>query len=146
MNNSMSYKLREASVEDAGHLARLVGVLGYEMTPEQMATRMDACQSDDSKVFVALNEGAVIGFLAFHAIPLFHQPAMLGRITAMAIDPDFQRCGIGKLLLDAAEGLARNAGCSRMEVTSGDRREKDAHLFYLSQGYQTDCLRFLKSL
>ncbi|MEZ0275792.1 MAG: GNAT family N-acetyltransferase, partial [Roseimicrobium sp.] len=64
--------------------------------------------------------------------------------TAMAIDPGYQRQGIGTALVGAAEEFARSRGCVRMEVTSGDRREKDAHVFYAGLGYASDCRRFLK--
>jgi len=85
-----------------------------------------------------------MGFLSIHAIPLFHEAGRLGRITAMAIDPRRQRMGIGAALMGAAEGFAWSVGCSRVEVTSGDGREKDAHLFYQGQGFRSDCRRFLK--
>jgi GNAT superfamily N-acetyltransferase len=108
--------------------------------------RLEAYSNGNSRVFIAANDTDVIGFLSFHAIPLFHEAAMLGRITAMAIDPDHQREGIGSSLVSAAENFGISIGCSRMEVTSGDRREHDAHRFYLAQGYRSDCRRFLKQL
>jgi hypothetical protein len=45
-----------------------------------------------------------------------------------------------------AEEAAAACGCLRMEVTSGDHREQDAHLFYQAQGYRADCRRFIKDL
>ncbi len=95
-------------------------------------------------MWVAVCGDGVAGFLSFHAIPLFHEPGRLGRITAMAIDPAFQRQGVGRALVAAAEVFAIQSGCQRMEVTSGDRREKDAHVFYRALGYDSDCRRFLK--
>lgn len=141
-----NYQIREAGDADAVALARLVEVLGYKLGAEHVAGRLLAYAGDFSKVFVATQGGKLIGFLSFHAIPLFHEAAMLGRITAMAVDPQHQRAGVGAGLVVAAETFARRVGCLRMEVTSGDRREKDAHVFYAAQGYHSDCRRFVKVL
>lgn len=142
----MHNQIRESQPEDAEYIARLIAVLGYGLEASQVSERLEACVNEFSKVFVALNEATVVGFLSFHAIPLFHQQAMLGRITAMAVDPLCFRQGIGSSLLKAAEEFAIRIGCSRVEVTSGDHREGDAHRFYASQGYGSDCRRFLKQL
>ena len=64
----------------------------------------------------------------------------------MAIDRDHQRAGIGASLVEAAEAFAISVGCFRVEVTSGDRRKQDAHLFYAAKGYVSDCRRSLKRL
>jgi GNAT superfamily N-acetyltransferase len=140
----MQHQIREACPEDAETIAQLVGVLGYELSSIHVAARFDAYRGEFSRVFVASNAAGLVGFLSFHAIPLFHEAAMIGRITAMAIDPRHQREGIGSSLVRAAEDFAISVGCSRMEVTSGDRREQDAHVFYAAQGYRSDCRRFLK--
>ena len=142
----MQHQIREARSEGAETIARLIDVLGYELDSIRIFDRLEAYRDDFSRVFVASNDAGLVGFLSFHAIPLFHETAMLGRITAMAIDPHHQRKGIGSSLVRAAEHFAISVGCSRMEVTSGDRREQDAHLFYAGQGYRSDCRRFLKHL
>lgn len=142
----MHHQIREAQAGDAESIAQLIGVLGYGLESSQVSERLEAYGNESSRVFVAMDNATVVGFLSFHAIPLFHQQAMLGRITAMAIDPLHFRQGIGSSLLKAAEDFAVRAGCSRIEVCSGDHREGDAHLFYNSQGYHSDCRRFQKHL
>lgn len=142
----MHHQIRESQPEDAESIARLIAVLGYGLETSQVSERLEACGNESSRVFVALDGATVVGFLSFHAIPLFHQQSMLGRITAMAVDPMHFRQGIGSSLLKAAEDFAIRVGCSKVEVTSGDHREGDAHHFYASQGYGSDCRRFLKQL
>lgn len=142
----MQHQIRKACPEDAETIARLIDVLGYGLNSIYVTDRLEAYHDNFSRVFVAFNDTGLVGFLSFHAIPLFHEAAMLGRITAMAIDPIHQREGIGSSLVKAAEDFAISVGCSRMEVTSGDRREHDAHLFYAAQEYRSDCRRFLKHL
>lgn len=142
----MSHIIREARSADAAAISRLITALGYTLGPEDVSGRLAVYADGVSKVLVAEESGSVVGFLSFHAIPLFHQPGSLGRITAMAIDPEHHRQGIGRSMVAAAEKIAADGGCLRMEVTSGDHREQDAHLFYQSLGYRTDCRRFLKDL
>lgn len=146
MNSANHFALRQARPGDEEALARLLGVLGYPTDAAAVPASLEAYDGPCSRVWVAVCEQGVVGFLSFHAIPLFHEPGMLGRITAMAIDPAFQRRGVGRALVAAAEAFAVECGCASMEVTSGDRREKDAHVFYQALGYQSDCRRFLKRL
>lgn len=142
----MQIDIRQAQRGDEEALARLLGVLGYPMAAASVSASLEAYGGPCSRVWVAVCEELVAGFLSFHAIPLFHEPGMLGRITAMAIDPAFQRRGVGRALVAAAEAFAVECACLRMEVTSGDRRAADAHVFYQMLGYQSDCRRFLKRL
>lgn len=140
----MPFTIRTARPEDAPAIATLITILGYSLSPDQVPGRLAEYSGENNRVFVALTGEAIIGFLSFHASPLFHETAKLGRITAMAIDPQFHRQGVGRALVQAAESFAIACGCSRIEVTSGDHREQDAHLFYQAQGYHSDCRRFLK--
>ncbi len=142
----MPHVIREARSADADAISRLITALGYTLGPEEVIGRLAVHADGVGKVLVAEENGSVFGFLSFHAIPLFHQTGTLGRVTAMAIDPGHHRRGIGRLLVAAAEKIAVEGGCRKMEVTSGDHREQDAHLFYQSLGYGTDCRRFLKDL
>lgn len=142
----MQYQIREACSEDAEGIAGLVDVLGYGLDSVQVVGRLEAYRDDFSRVFVATGDAGFAGFLSFHAIPLFHETGMLGRITAMAVDPGHQREGVGSSLVKVAEEFAISVGCSRMEVVSGDRREKDAHVFYMALGFQSESRRFLKHL
>ncbi len=145
--SATEYTIRRATVNDVEGLSHLISVLGYSLAVPEMAQRLEAYDTDASRVFVAVHaSGGLAGFLSFHATPLFHETGFLGRITAMAIDPAHQRRGVGTALVRAAEDFARSSGCLRMEVTSCDRREKDAHVFYAGLGYASDCRRFLKRL
>jgi len=138
--------VRSARPGDAAALSILIAQLGYTLDAAAVSARLECYSDDRSVVLVAERESEVVGFLSFHAIPLFHEDTNLGRITAMAIREDCRRQGVGRSLVRAAEDHAINLHCSRIEVTSGDHREHDAHLFYLAQGYLSDCRRFLKRL
>ncbi len=142
----MRCSIRPAGEEDSDAISGLVSSLGYQLDADAVRERIARYHGGGDAVLVAEVEGLVKGFLSFHVIPLFHQAGGLGRITALAVDPACHRQGIGRALAGAAEKLAAACGCLRMEVTSGDHREHDAHVFYQVQGYRTDCRRFIKDL
>ena len=141
-----SFLIREATPSDADSISTLLRELGYTLSPHDVVLRLDRYNEDFSRVWVATKDSEIVGFISFHSIPLFHQSGSLGRITAMEVSSAHRRCGIGSSLLHHAEVHAMNLNCIRIEVTSGDHREFDAHKFYESQGYYSDCRRFLKSL
>ena len=51
----------------------------------------------------------------------------------MSIQPDFN--SIGKKLVNAVEEWSLDNDCFYLEVTSGEKRKDEAHLFYGSLGY-----------
>ncbi len=138
--------IRQATAQDAPSIMPLMIELGYSLELSELESRIEIYSGPNDIVLVADEGGEVIGFVSFHMIPLFHAPGNLGRITAMSISAQHQRKGIGKALLEKLEDHALNRGCVRIEVTSGDHRKDDAHIFYLSCGYAKDSRRFQKML
>ena len=120
--------------------------LGYDLNPLEAEARIEVYLRSSGTVLVADDCGEIVGFVSFHVIPLFHASNNLGRITAMCISSIRQRQGIGRMLLNRLDEIAQRSGCVRIEVTSGDRRAGDAHLFYQACGYAVDSRRFQKIL
>lgn len=141
----INMEVRDVRENDADRIAVLMGQLGY---PQQSGEALDQIRTYSACaqrfVLVAEETGEGIGFVSFHATPLFHEPGYLGRITAMCVDETRRSSGVGRRLLAQLEERADEMGCLRIEVCSGDRRESEAHAFYESQGYQVDCRRFIK--
>jgi GNAT superfamily N-acetyltransferase len=136
--------IRFAQSDDAPAVAKLLTALGYPSPVEHIERRIaGSAASIDTAVYVAESVQCVVGVISFHCIPLFHADGALGRITSLVVDPGHRQRGIGRLLVAAAEEFGRAHGCSRIEVTSGDRRP-EAHAFYEHLGYQLDCRRFIK--
>lgn len=136
--------VRPATENDAASISALLHELGYSL--EVAHTRKNiALLSSSSRdtVLVAEAASAVAGVLSFHVMPLFHVAGNLGRITSLVVSSQWQRHGVGRKLVQAAEDFAWSQGCLRIEVTSGDQRE-DAHKFYQNLGYQLDERRFIK--
>lgn len=137
--------IRRADVADSAEISDLLHQLGYPTEERCVRDRLGLLfVSHTDAVFVAECDGAVAGFLAFHVIPLFHATGGLGRITALSVGAEFQRRGVGRELVAAAESFGWHSGCLRIEVTSGTRRT-GAHAFYQAAGYGEDSRRFVKS-
>lgn len=141
----MNPLIREAKAKDAPGVSRLITDLGYGLDTDGVLARLSAYSPHGNKVWIGIADEHVIGFLSFHVIPLFHVRGDLGRITAMAVASSHRRIGIGRLLVERAEEFAWRVGCIRIEVTSGDHRESEAHRFYESAGYAVACRRFVKA-
>jgi ribosomal protein S18 acetylase RimI-like enzyme len=137
--------VRQAQSSDAPAISELLADLGYPSAPAQVQNRIaEASASPHTAIFVAESESQVVGALSFHCMPLFHTDGSLGRITSLIVSPTFQRRGVGRLLVAAAEEMAHAHDCARVEVTSGEHRP-EAHAFYESLGYQPASRRFVKS-
>jgi GNAT superfamily N-acetyltransferase len=141
----VNYRIRSASSHDAKQLAVLVEQLGYRADESFIRGQLAQLASrPGTTVFVAEDNGAIIGLLCFSIIPLLHVSGGLGRISALVVDSQFKGQGIGRRLVAEAEEFAWNIGCARIEITSGDHRS-DAHAFYETIGYKQDSRRFIKS-
>jgi GNAT superfamily N-acetyltransferase len=86
-------------------------------------------------VLVADIDGEVVGVCQVIIFQHFqHAGGWCGEIESVHVRSDRRGRGIGTQLLQAAEGLARERGCYRVQLTSRNVRE-DAHRFYLANGY-----------
>ncbi len=141
----MKVTIRPAAPEDAAAIAGCLTALGYGTSATLVAAKLSA--TADSSVDTALVAeyacAGIVGVVSVHLLPLFHAAGNLARLTALAVRPDHHRKGVGRALVAAAERFAWEHQCGRVEVTSGDHREK-AHAFYHALGYSVDERRFIK--
>jgi GNAT superfamily N-acetyltransferase len=66
---------------------------------------------------------------------------LCAELESMHVHPEFRRKGIGGQLLEAAVDVARQAGCSRIQLTSNLQRG-DAHRFYERHEFDASHLGF----
>lgn len=142
----MTIQIRNAASGDADAVAKLLVQLGYPSTPADVTARLDRLTSEGGhQVLVAEIDGTVVGVVTVFVRHLLSLDAPLGRIAAMVVDDARRSQGIGGKLVEAAEAIARAAGCDRIEVTSAERRTR-AHDFYRRLGYEDRPVRFIKRL
>lgn len=138
--------IRKATPRDAEQLSGLLGELGYPHSSEFAGEKITAIStSDNDELLVAETMGLVIGAAHLHIAAMLHERGKLGRIMALVVTDKHRFLGVGKKLMATAEEAARNAGCSKMEVTSAMHREP-AKKFYEGLGYKEERRRFVKSL
>jgi GNAT superfamily N-acetyltransferase len=127
--------IRNAQPADASRLAELSGVLGYPVTTDVMARRLERLlRSPDETVLVAaLPSGHVVGWLHGSQQELLES----GRhceILGLVVDPEQRGHGIGRRLLGAVEQWAAERGMEQVAVRSNVVRS-ESHPFYERCGY-----------
>lgn len=139
-------EVRPVQPADAQAVARLLSELGYPCEARDAAERIRAIQDDPrQQLLLALDAGRGCGLLGLDVLYYLPLGAPTCRITALVVDPHAQRRGVGRRLVREAERRARQAGATRLELTSAAHRA-EAHAFYRALGFGEGALRFVKSL
>ena len=127
-------------------IVRLLEQLDYEDSVGGVRERLrQVAASAPDSVRVAVLRDEVVGFYSLHVMLYFHEGVRMGRVSALVVDRAHRGQGIGRQLMDDAERLAREQGCSKIEVASALRRT-EAHAFYERLGYEHVAHRFVKGL
>ena len=124
--------IRPAQSNDAAAIVRLTAQLGYEVTVEQIAERLDV-RGDSREVYVALDGDEVVGWIAVSVDDSF----VIGQgcyVEGLVVDEAHRSEGIGAKLLAQAETWAREKSLPEIRVHSNVIRER-AHPFYERNGY-----------
>ena len=97
-------------------------------------------------VLVAELEGDVVGVCQVMVFPHFqYTGGWCCELESVHVRNDLRSRGIGAALLGAAERLAVERGCYRIQLTSRNERD-DAHRFYVANGFDLTSQGFKKSL
>ena len=92
----------------------------------------DVCAAEDTNVWVAIDAGSTVGFVAVN----LHSEDSMGEIYMVAVDPDFQGHGIGTALIEFALEWMKDAGMSiAMVETGGDPGHAPARRTYEKVGF-----------
>ncbi|WP_235893660.1 GNAT family N-acetyltransferase [Cognatilysobacter lacus] len=144
--SSDGIRIRDASIGDASDVAPLLEALGYPCDRDGAADRIAAVLSDPrQRLLLAEIAGHVCGMVGMELRYSLARGAEQARITALVVAPACERQGVGRRLLREVEGIARQAGAARIEVTAAGSRG-NAHTFYRSCGYDDASLHFAKLL
>lgn len=135
--------LRPATESDAEAIATLFTDEGYPAGPSDIVERLGHFSSDDSRVVVAEHEGAVLGFIAVHAMPRFEHDDRILRILAVVVDAGARERGVGRSLIAEAERIGAELGAAFIEITAGHHRP-EARRLYESAGYDATVAAYLR--
>ena len=134
--------------QDLTAVRSLLGVFGADQSSaEEINGRLTLIsQHPDQSLWVARVNGQVIGFLGFRIRHNLEAASDYGEVSTIAVDERWRRQGVGQLLLDHAEVLARKHGCIGLWLVSGFGREAEAHKLYERAGFSKTGFRFVKPL
>ena len=121
--------------------------LGYDFSPEETASQLAKLSQDPHHFLLGFEEPTSHDLLGYvHAEvyeSLYSKPGF--NILALAVLPQTQGKGIGKVLLQGLEQEAEKRGYNFIRLNSADHRI-GAHTFYEKVGYTCDKMqkRFIK--
>ncbi len=135
--------LRIAEPGDADEIAQLFTDEGYPAGTSDIVARLERFASPYSRVVVAVYEGAILGFIAVHALPRFEHDDRILRILALVVDAGARERGVGRALMAEAERIGVELGAAFVEITAGHHRPEARHL-YESLGYDATVTAYLR--
>lgn len=92
----------------------------------------DVCAAEDTNVWVAIDSGSTVGFVAVK----LHSETSMGEIYMVAVEPNFQGHGIGTALIKFALDWMKDARMSiAMVETGGDPGHAPARHTYEKVGF-----------
>jgi GNAT superfamily N-acetyltransferase len=117
-------------------MAQLSGQLGYPVTRQVIAARLEDALRDSSSIVVVAETSAreIAGFAQFVDQRLIEIDPRV-EVAALVVDETSRGRGVGRLLLSHGEHWARERGCNIVNLRSNVIRAA-AHVFYEHVGYR----------
>lgn len=143
----MSVELRRATLNDAHAVYALLCELKQKDFDRNafMAGFAANLQDPCFHCQLALRDGQPLGLITLHLQFHLHHVNWIAEIQELVVMPQARGLGVGKQLLEWAEGEATRAGAEMIELSTSTGR-LDAHRFYQREGYLPSHLRFTKAL
>jgi ribosomal protein S18 acetylase RimI-like enzyme len=143
MTDDVALSIRPAADGDADGIAALFTDEGYPAGPSDILERLTRFASDHSRVLVAEHDGALLGFIAIHAMPRFEHDDRILRVLALVVDAGARERGVGRALMAEAERIGVELDAAFIEITAGHHRP-EARRLYESLGYDGSVAAYLR--
>jgi len=143
MTDDVALSIRPAADADADTIAALFTDEGYPAGPSDIVERLTRFASDHSRVLVAEHDGALLGFIALHAMPRFEHDDRILRVLALVVDAGARERGVGRALMAEAERIGVDLDAAFIEITAGHHRP-EARRLYESLGYDGNVAAYLR--
>lgn len=139
-------KIRKAQASDSESIIDLLGQLDYTNTRLFLKEKIKKMLSHpDEVLLVAEGKEGVVAFVSLHFIPQIALKGDFARISYFVVDEKHRNSGLGLMIEEHCEQLARSRNCDRIELHCNSRREQ-ACKFYIRQGYTESPKYFTKVL
>lgn len=112
--------------------------------PADYAKRMREVFASGGEMAVAADNDAVLGIAVFRV----QEKTFNGRdlyCDDLITDENLRSTGVGKMLMQHMERIARERGCDTFSLDSGTQRQQ-AHKFYFREGLTVTAFHFVKPL
>jgi len=130
----MTIKVRMATAEDGGEIARLNEAFNdLRSTPEQIAAQITRCAGIET-MFLAEVDGRVVGMASLRLLPNICDPIPYAELTELFVEEAYQRLGVGHALVEQIEQAARAGGADQLVLLTSFKNSR-AHTFYHALGY-----------
>ena len=143
MTDQATIALRPAGPADAESIAALFTEEGFPAGPSDIVARLERFATPEAQVVVAEHDGALLGFIAFCALPRFEHDDRIVRIVALVVDAGARERGVGRTLMAKAERVGTELGAAFIEVTAGHHRP-EAQRLYETLGYEGNVTAYLR--
>ena len=143
----MQISIRQATIEDASALTRLLRELNYFQRLEEQSYEETLSQvsrqlagdlySGSHSIYVAEDENnSLTGYAAVHWLPYLFLPGPEGYVSELFVSESARSQGVGTRLLETISQDAHKLGCSRLSLVNIRQRESYQRGFYKSRGWQ----------
>lgn len=119
-----SVRIRFAELADADAVFELLARFATSYRPRRTEfgqtyeLLLSAMTYDGTDLFVAEDEGIVIGYALASRVLLLYPNGPVGELHELVVDPAHRGRGVGRLLVEAVIGRARTAGAVEVIVPS----------------------------
>ena len=144
MNNNYPVSVRQATIFDVDLIAPLFDAYRqFYRKPADLALAKrflaERFEGQESIIFVALEEGAALGFVQLFPSFSSGAAARILILNDLFVVPGARRAGVGKLLLRAAADYGKAVGAVRLTLSTEVTNES-AQALYKAEGWklQTD--------
>jgi ribosomal protein S18 acetylase RimI-like enzyme len=96
-------------------------------------------------IILAMSGPKIIGLVSFVLLERLNQPSKEFWIPELVVSAEYRNIGVGKLLMQKCESIAKQKKCYRIRLESRNDRI-DSHNFYKKIGFQQIALTFEKRI
>ena len=141
-------EIRDLKIEDIDGLVNLLGQLWPDKSINKKAVKrvIEKGLVNEYQIYIcAIDNENLVGFCSLTIKNNLWLSANLGNVDELVVDSEYRKQGIGKLLMNEIEEIARNHNCKRLELDSAFHRTI-AHDFYARIGFEKRTYLFTKEI
>lgn len=137
---------RKATVNDCERVYGLICDMESKRLPYDEFAAIFKTQSENEHYYCLVREeGDVVAVLNLRFEAQLHHADLIAEVMEFAVDAGHRNRGLGKDMLARACQIAREHGCTQIEVACNQLRT-DTHRFYLREGMHNFHYKFSKPL